>query len=537
MALSGISNSELLQYLSKLGIDTSSVSTQSEQSSEAINLVSDEESASSYEDIESEYAKAAATISKDDEETTSTSSTSSTSNTSSTSSTSSTSGTSSTSQSSEEIQEEIDALEEEKEANIEEMEEIEAEIQDLADAAEENIMNAAKAQKSEVAEHEEETQEAVDKNIQEYIAANKEGGEGMTREELQANIEGSLEDVPEIAAAVSALVEANEQINEIDSLLGDLNELILDTQDIESQIEVKEEEYEAAVEAEQSCCEPQGFQDSEGNQYDFFIDKDGNGELSNENEFLGAEGGSEGQEAAWSEMTDLDTNQDGIVNAEELSAGGVMVYKTDANGNQQALTIEEAFGEDSDLAISTTQHSEAVSNAGPNNFSSGTGSENNELWGTFDVTLNGETLTGYQTNDDTDWLKENYDFSDYSSSEASTELDPSEFSEDLQSHVNFFNTYTEISANLKTELEEAWGNLGLTEESFAELNATAKDEAAEKAQAFLDSLSTEDNEVSEAAAASANIAADDGSTDSTTTDTTSTTLAATEEEEIELAAA
>ena len=169
----------------------------------------------------------------------------------------------------------------------------------------------------------------------------------MTRDELQANIKGAMPNTPEIGEAVAALTAASEQVSEIDSCLGELNKLISDTQLIEDEIEAKQGNYDTVMqEAEEAACnpqpcEPQGFQDNEGNQYDFFIDKDGNGDLSNETEFLGYEGGLEGQEAAWSEMTDLDTNLDGVVDAEELSAGGVMVYKTDANGNQQAMTIEE----------------------------------------------------------------------------------------------------------------------------------------------------------------------------------------------------
>lgn len=396
------------------------------------------------------------------------------------------------------IREEIEKLEEEKEENIEKMEKLEKEIEDLAKSAEENIMKAAAAQEAAVKEHEEETQAVLDEQLQAYINANKEGGEGMTRDELQANIKGAMPNTPEIGEAVAALTAASEQVSEIDSCLGELNKLISDTQLIEDEIEAKQGNYDTVMQAaeEAACnpqpCEPQGFQDNEGNQYDFFIDKDGNGDLSNETEFLGYEGGLEGQEAAWSEMTDLDTNLDGVVDAEELSAGGVMVYKTDANGNQQAMTIEEAFGEDSDLAISTTQHDEAKEGVGPNNFNVGEGSENNELWGTFDVTLNGETLNGYQTNDDLEWLKDNYNFTDYAGADAEDAESAIQYSEDLQPHANFFDLYTEKSAELKEEIAGAYENIGVSQEQMESLNEIAKKEADENAKNFFASMGLED---------------------------------------------
>ncbi len=425
-----------------------------------------------------------------------------------------------TGEQSEKIKEEIEELEKEKEENLEKMEKIEEEIEELAEEAEENMLKAAKEQEKAVEEYEEETQKAIDENIAAYIAANKEGGEGMTREELQANIKGSLANVPEVAEAVSALVEANEQINEIESLLGDLNKLTVDTNSLIKEIDIKYDEFDKVTAKEVTppstggadsgnCnprpCEPQGFQDNEGNKYDFFIDKDGNGDLSNETEFLGYEGGKEGQAAAWKEMTDLDVDKNGSVDASELSAAGVMVYKTDKNGNKTAMTIEEAFGKESDLAINTKQHDTAKEGVGPNNFNVGTGSENNELWGTFDVTLNGENLNGYQTNDDINWLKENYNFTDYSldgnnitdGTIEKSDIENSVFAEELLPHVNFFQTYTQKVQELKESLSESWEQLGLTKESLESLNEQAVVEAGQKADNFFNSLDNKDIDITE----------------------------------------
>lgn len=181
-----------------------------------------------------------------------------------------------------------------------------------------------------------------------------------------------------------------------------------------------------------------------------------------------------------------------------------MVYKTDANGNQTAMTIEEAFGEDSDLAINTQQHETAKQGVGPNNFNTGTGSENNELWGTFDVTLNGENLNGYQTNDDINWLKENYNFSDYANENGLTsgeagenvETEESEMavSEELQRHIDFFNTYSQKVQELKEMLMQGWEDQGLTEASLESISETATQESKDKAANFFKSLELTDEE-------------------------------------------
>ena len=124
-----------------------------------------------------------------------------------------TNGTTATGATSEEIQEEIDKLEEEKAKNIEEMEKIEDHIQDLVDSAKENIAKAAALQEEAVKEHQEEVDKALEEQLNAYIEANKEGGEGMTRDELQANIKGALPGIPEVGDAVAALAAASKEVS------------------------------------------------------------------------------------------------------------------------------------------------------------------------------------------------------------------------------------------------------------------------------------------------------------------------------------
>ncbi len=413
----------------------------------------------------------------------------------------------------EEEEEKLEELKEEKDDNDEAMNKLEDEIQEKTESAEDNISEAKTKQQKAVEQHKDEAKEVQKENLQAFEAANKEGGEGMTREELNENIKSEMPNAPDVSDAVNLMTTANEELDEADELLGDLNDLISENQTIERDINAIEGSKEVEVPEEECCpppCEPQGFQDTEGNQYDFFIDKDKNGDLSSEKEFLGYEGGLTGQKEAWEEMTSLDADGDGTVNAQELSAGGVMVYKTDADGNQKAMSIEEAFGKDSDLAINTKQHEQAKENVGPNNFNVGEGSENNELWGTFDVTLNGETLDGYQTSDDINWLKDNYNFTNLSEeaeaadgigeTEAAEEAEDSEdeasfdISDELQAHINFYNEYTEKVKDLRAELNEIYSSIDLTDEEIKGIDNAIKSEAKEKSENFFNTLTEENKE-------------------------------------------
>ena len=360
------------------------------------------------------------------------------------------------------------------------MEELEAEIQELAEAAKENITKAAAAQETAVKEHEEEAKAAVDENLAAYIEANKEGGEGMTKDELQNNIRGSLEGTPEVADAVSAMLEANEQIAEIDTCLGDLNKLIQDTQALEADIEVKKGDLDAQIKADEAakCCDPIGFTttDEEGNQaqYDFIVD---DGAFDSTSDFLGAEN-------QWEEMAALDTDGDNIVSSAELQAGNIKAVKTNADGSQEVVDLADEFGEDFSIDLASYQQGGSHSAVDTTTDHDGDGTADQQMLGTFNINANGQTISGYNTLDDTDWLAEQYGLTaetPAADADAAQALDPSMFSEDLQPHVNFFNLYTEESANLKEQLKGVGESVNLTEEAFASINAVAAKDASEEA--------------------------------------------------------
>ena len=414
------------------------------------------------------------------------------------------------------IKEEIEALEEEKDANYTEMEKIEAAIETLTKKAEENIMKAAKVQEQKVQEHEEETQAAVEENINAYVQANKEGGEGMTREDLQNNIKTSLSNVPEVGDAISAAIEANAQITEIDSKLGELNSLIADTKEIEAEIEAKTQQYDACKEAEKAeaeakkACDPIGFTMGEGEEqvkYDFIVD---DGAFDSTNDFLGAEN-------QWAEMAALDTDGDQIVSAAELEAGNIKMVKTDAEGNQNVISIAEEFGEDFSINLASYQEGGSHSAINTTTDTDNDGTVDQELLGTFSMNANGQTIQGYNTLDDTDWLAQNYGLSTETATEEA-KTDSTSYSMELKAHVDFFNTYTQKVQDLKEQLKATWVTLGQTEASLNALNGKAAEEATEQVE--------ENAEIG-------NPAASDEATETTKDDETTAAAPLTEDEKLE----
>ncbi len=490
MAMNGVNSSLELLHLTEFPGTKGTSSLRTNNNDDAISFnFSNVNDSSNIEDVESDYMESAKAIGKDEEEVEETEEAEETEETKAASGTQATSGTSrTTTESSEEIQEEIDKLEEEKEANEEKMEKIEEKIESLAKQAEENILAAAKAQESAVNEHEEESQKILDENINAYIAANKEGGEGMSRDELQQNIKGALPNAPEVADALAAMTAASEQINEIDSYLGELSDLIADTQNIEDQLSVKQEEYEAAKEAE--CCDPIGFTAGEGEdkaQYDFIVD---DGSFDSTSDFLGAEN-------QWAEMSALDTNGDQTVDMAELKAANIKAVKTDAEGNQSVIDLSEEFGEDFSIDLSSYVQGGSHADVDTSSDSDNDGTKDQSLLGTFNVnTGDGEEVKGYNTLDDTDWLSENYGISaDTTTAEAGSEsastageLNPLDYSQDLQPHVNFFNEYTAKSESLKESLIEAGEGFGITADKMNEINQATQREAQDNADDFFASL-------------------------------------------------
>lgn len=386
------------------------------------------------------------------------------------------------------LQEEIDKLNEERQVKMDQIEEIEDEIEDLVKEAEKEIEIAAKKQDKAVEEHEEKVQKVIDENIRAYVEANKEGGDGMTREQLASNIGNAMPNLPQVSEVVRALTTSSKLLDEVDSLLGDLNGLIRDVNSIDKQIEVKQGAYEAAVKAEQEAaakksCDPIGFTMGEGEEtvkYDFIVD---DGAFDSTSDFLGADN-------QWAAMQALDADGDQTVTAEELKAGNIKAVKTNADGSQEIVDLAEEFGDDFSIDLKSYAEGGSHSAVDANADHDFDGVADQELLGTFNLNIGGESVQGYNTLDDVDWLSENYGIDvDETSSEAVRQSSEEAITNpDLKSHITFYTTMKQKVAEMRESINEGYKNIGVSEENMMEMDEIHKKEADLDAKKFLNSI-------------------------------------------------
>lgn len=442
------------------------------------------------------------------------------------------------------FEKELADLNAKKEAELAAMTDLEKEIEELAKDIEEKIAEAADKQEAKVEEHKEEVQEAIENNVAQYIA-DKKAGKNVTQEDLKAGINASLAAFPSIASVVSNLFVANSELNVLDANIARLKDMAGNIKDIDSQIATAQTNLNAAKEAEAAAncppptsCDPIGFQvmeDGQEVQYDFFVDKDGDGELSNPKEFLGAEDAEDG----WNEMLGLNQDGDGKITYEELASakvgedgtvtfneenihgksddaeankGQLMVMRTvknsDGTTTQEAMTVEEAFGPDSryggkiDIGVAKSEPTDASSKP----FDFDNENYDNKMLGNFNLTLgdSDEAIEGYQTLDDINYLNDKYEFSDNDevgavdkAPDAVADADKADGEEDpLAVHNLFIETYEEKAASLRTSLEDQWALYNLDEEllgiidknaaSVAEVEAAKVDKEIEAEEAAKD---------------------------------------------------
>lgn len=370
-----------------------------------------------------------------------------------------------------EIEERIANLEADKEAKMADMEALEAKIEELAEDIEAKIAEAAKVQEAKVEEHKEEVQKAIEKNVAQYIA-DKKAGKDVTQDDLQTNINASLESFTGIPDVVSNLFVANSELKILDTHLGQLEDMATDVSTIDTQIASEKSNLEAAKAAEEAAkstsksCDPIGFTDAEGNTFDFVVmDEDG---FNTTSDFLGAEG-------QWDAMKALDTTggedgaADGKVTIDELRAAGIGLVMNGKDGNKEVMDadkIAEMFGDDFTIDLNSYENGgehDAVS-AGDHDDD---GVADQDLLGTFTVSGSknlgtDNTAKGYNTLDDQDWLTENYgleaDVVDENGEveAAAQKDDDATVSDELAAHMEFIEQYKEKANNLRESLENQW---------------------------------------------------------------------------------
>ncbi len=215
-----------------------------------------------------------------------------------------------------------------------------------------------------------------------------------------------------------------------------------------------------------SRCDPIGFTVN-GVKYDFFVDNDKDGKLSNETEFLGAKNG-------WAEMAALDADGDGKVTVAEM--GDLKIVTKDADGNQVVKDAKEVLGENDSVDLNSYK---AVNQ----DFENG-----NTLLGTFSMSFNGQEIKdAYNTMDKISWLDENYEFSDKEKginrfAQGNTQTDDIlDYSKELD---NFNAKYTDLEG----KLGDVWNKVGITRADVTETIQAAEKEAAGKAAKEIEEL-------------------------------------------------
>lgn len=372
-------------------------------------------------------------------------------------------------------------------------------VEKLSEEIKTSLDEAIEAQKEITEEEQERVKELVSTQIEQF-KKDKEAGKDVKMSDLQANIKAGLAEGgfdEEMSTILSDLVVTNTKMVTMDSLLDELGVIngqmkMLDTE-MANLDKVIEEQEKAAAEAAANCnpCDPIGFKDEDGTTYEFVVDKDGNGELSNFSEFLGSEN-------FFDEMVALDADGSNDVTNEELTNAGVQVLVTNADGSQELKSIEEAFGGEEvnvDLASYTEAEEGAVAENGQ------------QLLGNYDISIGDDTYEGYSTLDSEEYLLNNYTFTDADPA-AAIAGNAAEGAEEAEGEISErTNTTDGIDAFIEdysaklAAFEEQFANvvelLGLDEELIATVQEFAETTGTAAAQSIINEIEAQQAEEAE----------------------------------------
>lgn len=358
-------------------------------------------------------------------------------------------------------------------------------VEKLSEEIKKSLDEAIDAQKEITEEEQERVKELVSTQIEQF-KKDKEAGKDVKMSDLQANIQAGLQEGgfdEEMSAILSDLVVTNTKMVTMDSLLSELGVIngqmkMLDTE--MANLDKVIEEQEKAAEEAAKCCDPIGFKNEDGTTFEFVVDKDGNGELSNFSEFLGSEN-------FFDEMVALDGDGSGDVTNEELNDAGVMVLVKDANGNQELKSIEEAFGGE-DVNVNLNSYAEAGEGAVAENGQT--------LLGNFDISVGDDTYEGYSTLDSAEYLQENYTFTDENpnnltvdgaaGAEDAENIDGDAERGQITADIDkFIEEYEAKLTEYEAQFESLTELLGLDEELVATIHEFAETQGAAAAQSII----------------------------------------------------
>lgn len=320
------------------------------------------------------------------------------------------------------------------------IEKLQAEIEDTIEKAINESEEIAEDQKEEAAR-------IVKSELEAFTSAEGE----MSYEDFQSNLGYKLDALSsdgnsKMSQVIRNMMNAESKMDTLKAYVAQMGSLIKENAQLSDQVSLKAADLtqlkaELSAEDDPDCqkCDPIGFT-SGSSRYDFFVDKDSDGKLSNEKEFLGAQDG-------WNEMVALDKNGDGKVTKDEMS--GLKMVVTNADGTQSIQNASELFSDNDAINLKSY---EAVNQ----DMSNG-----NTLLGTFDLTFNGQEIDdGYNTLDKIDWLDNNYEFSDKDNG-------INRFAKDeyqAQEALDFNDVFTEFESNanaLDAKISDAWSKIGI----------------------------------------------------------------------------
>ncbi len=353
-----------------------------------------------------------------------------------------------------ELRQKLDAISKEIVNNNSAMKLLEVNITMLQDEVEADIKAAIEESKEIADDQKEAANDAVKKNLSAYSSSKGE----MSYGDFQKNLSRDLDEVAgtadsKMASVVLKIVNSERKMATLERYMTQMGDLMKKNDELNTEMKGVQEELDKALAADTSdvdCADevdedcqqvdPIGFTDGD-KRFDFFVDKDDNSDITNENEFLGAENG-------FDEVKALDTDNDGIVTKEELEKGNVKVVQTNADGTQEIKNVADVLKDGDSIDLNSYEKVGADIGNG------------NTLQGTFNMNVDGKTLEGYQTLDNINWLDENYEFTDEveGTGRFAQGEDMNLQSEDYTEKLNAFK---ERQETLRTDLDSVYDTLEL----------------------------------------------------------------------------
>ena len=165
----------------------------------------------------------------------------------------------------EQLQTEIDQLKQDKADNNTKIKEAKEKIQNLVAEIKTDLHESKELKEKAIDRHKNQVDRMVERKIEEYNKANRDGGEGMTKDELEKNISSSMPKNPDLSKAIAKELVANEKLGEIEKLNTEIDKLEIENKTIDEDIKVKTDAKAKAQEAQKQAQQQAGANGAAGN--------------------------------------------------------------------------------------------------------------------------------------------------------------------------------------------------------------------------------------------------------------------------------